>query len=54
MKEFEVVYEEFDYFFTKQIERNYDYILAPDITVAKQIALFKLGNVDIISIEEFV
>ena len=54
MKEFEVVYEAFDYFFTKQIERKYEYIRAPDITVAKQIALFKLGNVDIISIEEFV
>ena len=53
MKEFEVVYEKFDYFFTKQIERKYDYILAPDITEAKKIALFKLGNVDIISIEEF-
>ena len=34
MKEFEVVYEKFDYFFTKQIERKYDYILAPDITEA--------------------
>jgi hypothetical protein len=54
MKEFEVVYEAFDYWFTKQIQRKYDYIRAPDITAAAEIAAFKLGLVDIISIEEFV
>ena len=53
IKEFEVVYDEFDYFFSKQIERKYDYIRATNINEAKEIAVFKLGNVDIISIELF-
>ena len=53
IKEFEVVYEAFDYFFTKQIQRKCDYIRATNISEAKEIALFKLGNVDIISIELF-
>ena len=54
MKEFEVVYEAFDFFFTKQMQRQYDYVRAPDIEQAKRIARFKLGQVDIISVEEFV
>lgn len=54
LKEFEVVYEEFDYFFTKQIVRRYFYLKAFDVAEAKNLAAYALGNVDIISVEEYV
>ena len=53
LKEFEIVYEQFDYFFKKQTEIKYDYVKAFNAEDAKEIALFKLGNVvDILSVEE--
>ena len=53
LKEFEVVFEEYDYFFTKQFVRRFDYIKAFDLSGAKDIARFKLGDhADILSIEQ--
>jgi hypothetical protein len=52
LKEFEIVYEQFDYFFKKQIEVKYDYVKAFNAKDAKEIASFKLGDVDILSVEE--
>jgi len=52
LKEFEVVYEAYDYFFKKEIEVKYDYVKAFTAEEAKEIALFRLGNVDILSVEK--
>ena len=54
LKEFEIVFEEYDYFFAKQFVRRYYFLKAFDLNNAKQLASFVLGNVDIISIEEFI
>jgi len=52
IKNYEVEYEQFDYFFKKEIEVKYDYVKAFTAEEAKEIALFRLGNVDILSVEE--
>ena len=54
LKEFEIVYEAYDYFFTKKHQIKYDYIKAFNAKDAKEIALYKLGNVDILGVEELV
>ena len=54
LKEFEIVYEAYDYFFKKAIEVKYDYVKAFNDADAKEIALFKHGTVDILSVEELV
>jgi len=52
IKNYEVEYEQFDYFFKKEIEVKYDYVKAFTAEEAKEIALFRLGNVDILSVEK--
>lgn len=54
LKEFEVIYEAYDYFFKQESEIKRIYVKAFTDVDAKEIALFRLGNVGVLSVEEFV
>lgn len=54
MKEFQVIFEKYDYYVAKRIIRKYDYFMGYSIESAKQQCYFAHGDViDIIEVSEF-
>ena len=53
IKEFEIVYEKYNSFFSDQVQVKSDYVYASDESEAKERACFQLGaRTNIISIKE--